>query len=274
MRRSLSAFPYRLNADPASFDTMAQMSGPGAGRDAGEAGRRIFATTHWSVVLAAGDTDSPPAQSALETLCRAYWYPIYFYVRRKGYGPEDAQDLTQGFFAHLIAKEHIRLADPQRGRFRTFLLAMLDFYLAQEWSRAHRQKRGGQYHFVSLDQERAEDRYRLEPVDNATPEKKFVQQWALTALQNTLTALQADCEAQGKATLFQETRGLLSGESEGAVYPEIAARLGMNEGAVRVAVHRLRKRYGELLRQEIAQTVNADADVEDELRHLLAALRG
>ena len=233
-----------------------------------------FVTTHWSVVLAAGDTDSPPARTALETLCRAYWYPIYVYVRRKGYGPEDAQDLTQGFFAHLIAKEHIRLADPQRGRFRTFLLAMLDFYLAQEWSRAHRQKRGGQFQFVSLDQERAEDRYQLEPVDNNTPEKKFMQQWALTALQNTLAALQVESESQGKGALFQETRGLLSGESESSAYPEIAQRLEMNEGAIRVAVHRLRKRYGELLRQEIAQTVDTDADVEDELRHLLTALRG
>ena len=251
---------------------MPQMSG--AGRDADETGRRIFATTHWSVVLAAGDTDSPPARTALETLCRAYWYPIYVYVRRKGYGPEDAQDLTQGFFAHLIAKEHIRLADPQRGRFRTFLLAMLDFYLAQEWSRAHRQKRGGQFQFVSLDQERAEDRYQLEPVDNNTPEKKFMQQWALTALQNTLAALQVESESQGKGALFQETRGLLSGESESSAYPEIAQRLEMNEGAIRVAVHRLRKRYGELLRQEIAQTVDTDADVEDELRHLLTALRG
>jgi RNA polymerase sigma-70 factor (ECF subfamily) len=251
---------------------MPQMSG--AGREADYGGRRIFATTHWSVVLAAGDTDSPPARTALETLCRAYWYPIYVYVRRRGYGAEDAQDLTQGFFAHLIAKEHIRLADPQRGRFRTFLLAMLDYYLAQEWSRAHRQKRGGQFQFVSLDQERAEDRYRLEPVDNDTPEKKFVQQWALTALQNTLAALQSESESQGKAALFAEIRGLLSGESEGGVYSEIAQRLGMNEGAVRVAVHRLRKRYGELLRQEIAQTVDAAADVEDELRYLLAALRG
>jgi RNA polymerase sigma-70 factor (ECF subfamily) len=254
---------------------MAQTSGADQDADhADQGGRRIFATTHWSVVLAAGDSDSPPARTALETLCRAYWYPIYVYVRRRGYGPEDAQDLTQGFFAHLIAKEHIRLADPQRGRFRTFLLAMLDYYLAQEWSRAHRQKRGGQVQFVSLDQERAEDRYRLEPVDNNTPEKKFVQQWALTALQNALAALQSECESQGKAALFTEIRGLLSGESEAGIYSEIAQRLAMNEGAVRVAVHRLRKRYGELLRQEIAQTVDGAAEVEDELRYLLAALRG
>src|SRR3989454_11438473 len=122
-----------------------------SGQESETAGPRVFATTHWSVVVTAGQGDSPPAQRALETLCRGYWYPIYVYVRRKGYGPDDAQDLTQAFFAQLIRKEHLRLADRQKGKFRTFLLAMLDYFLAREWSRAHRQKRGGQFRFISLD---------------------------------------------------------------------------------------------------------------------------
>lgn len=131
------------------------------------------------MVLAAGEGDSPPAQHALETLCAAYWYPIYVFVRRKGYGAEEAEDLTQTFFVQLIAKEHLRLADRGKGKFRTFLLTMLDYFLAREWSRAHRQKRGGQFTFVSLDQESPEERYRLEPADRATPETTFLQQWRL-----------------------------------------------------------------------------------------------
>src|SRR5438093_10200841 len=156
---------------------------------------RVFATTHWSVVMAAGDGESESAQRALETLCRAYWYPIYVYVRRKGYGADEAQDLTQEFFAQLIAKEHLRLADQQKGKFRTFLLATLDYFLAREWTRAHRQKRGGQFMFVSLDQQTPEDRYQLEPADNDTPEKKFLRQWALTVLKQTMDALERECDA-------------------------------------------------------------------------------
>src|SRR6266850_1670501 len=142
---------------------------PERNRESERHGPRVFATTHWSVVLAAGEAESELSRGALETLCRAYWYPIYVYVRRKGHGPDEAEDLTQDFFAQLIAKERLRLADRQKGRFRTFLLAMLDYFLAREWSRAHRQKRGGQFAFVSLDQETPEQRYRLEPADNDTP---------------------------------------------------------------------------------------------------------
>src|SRR6266566_3471945 len=155
---------------------------------------RVFATTHWSVVLAAGKDESAPARSALETLCRAYWYPIYVYVRRKGHGPDDAQDLTQEFFAQLISKHHLRLADRNKGKFRTFLLAMLDYFLAREWSRAHRQKRGGQFSFISLDQQTPEERYRLEPADNDTPEKKFAREWALAVLKQTMEGLEQECE--------------------------------------------------------------------------------
>ena len=233
---------------------------------------RVFATTHWSVVLAAGEIGSAPAQRALETLCAAYWYPIYVYVRRKGHGPDDAQDLTQEFFAQLIAKEQLRLADRNKGRFRTFLLAMLDFFLAREWSRAHRQKRGGQFRFVSLDQQTPEERYRLEPADSDTPEKKFLRQWALTVLKQAMIALEIECAVEGKGALFQEVKNLLSGERDGAAYADIARRLATTDGAVRVAVHRLRQRYGELLRAEIAETVGTAEEVEEELRFLLRVL--
>ena len=204
-------------------------------------------------------------------LCMAYWYPIYVYVRRKGYGPEDAQDLTQGFFAQLIAKNQLRLADRDKGKFRTFLLAVLEYFIAREWSRAHRQKRGGQLSFVSLDQLKPEERYALEPADNETPEKKFAREWALAVLRQTMSSLEKECEADGKGALFREARQLLSGERDGT-YASISGRLGMAEGAFRVAVHRLRQRYGELLRQEVAQTVNGAAEVDEELAYLMGVL--
>ena len=236
------------------------------------AGPRVFATTHWSVVAAAGASGSQSAQVALETLCRAYWYPIYAYVRRTGYGPDEAQDLTQEFFAQLIAKEHLRLADRNKGKFRSFLMATLDFFLAREWTRAHRQKRGGQFTFISRDEQPPEQRYRLEPTDLETPERIFLRQWTLAVLKQAMNALQRECEAHGKTALFQETRHLLSGERGGAAYGQISKRLGMGEGAVRVAVHRLRQRYGELLRCEVAHTVANESEVDEELRYLLQVL--
>jgi len=245
---------------------------PESERESSGAAPRVFATTHWSVVLAAGQNESVSAQSALETLCRAYWYPIYVYVRRKSYDPDEAQDLTQEFFAQLIRKQHLRLADRTKGKFRTFLLATLDYFLAREWSRAHRQKRGGQFIFISLDQQTPEGRYLLEPVDNDTPEKKFLRQWALTVLEQTMEALKRECDAGGKGALFREVRNLLSGERDGGAYAGISQRLALSEGAVRVAVHRLRQRYGELLRSEIAQTVSGTEQVDDEMRYLLTAL--
>jgi RNA polymerase sigma factor (sigma-70 family) len=235
-------------------------------------GPRIFATTHWSVVLAAGEADTEPAQRALEALCRAYWYPLYVYVRRKGHGPDDAQDLTQEFFAQLIAKEHLRLANREKGKFRTFLLAMLDYFLAREWSRAHRQKRGGQFLFISLDQPSPEERYRLEPSDNDTPERKFARHWALTVLKQSMNELEQECDANGKGAFFRQVRNLLSGEREGAAYAEVARPLGMTEGAVRVAVHRLRQRYGELLRKEVAQTVGRPEEIDGEIHYLMSVL--
>jgi len=233
---------------------------------------RVFATTHWSVVLTAGQGEPIPARNALETLCRVYWYPIYAYVRRKGYPPEESQDLAQEFFAWLIAGDHFRLADQNKGKFRGFLLSRLDLFLAREWTRAHRQKRGGQFTFVSLDEPSPEVRYRMEPMEPDTPETLFLRQWALTVLKQAMVALQAECEANGKAALFREARSLISGERDGAAYTEISRALGMGEGAVRVAVHRLRQRYGEWLRSEVAHTVTQEEDVDEELRYLFHVL--
>ena len=233
---------------------------------------RIFATTQWSVVMRAGEGTSEASHCAMEALCRAYWYPIYVFVRRRGYGPEDAQDLTQEFFAQLIAKEHLRLADSNKGKFRSFLLATLNFFLAREWSRAHRQKRGGHHKFVSLDEQMAEERYQFETPVSDSPEKIFQREWALTVLKQTMNALERECAATGKTTLFEEVKPLLSGDRDGESYTAISQRLSMSEGAVRVAVHRLRQRYGELLRAEVSQTVGSKGGVEDELRCLVRAL--
>ncbi|MBL9166235.1 MAG: sigma-70 family RNA polymerase sigma factor [Verrucomicrobiales bacterium] len=241
--------------------------------DAIPPGRRIFATTHWTVVLSAGESDSVTSRLALETLCQAYWAPIYVYVRRRGYGPDDAEDLTQEFFAQLIAKDQVRLADRTKGRFRTFLLAFLDYFLAREWTRAHRQKRGGQFRFVSLDGPELEERYQAETVDPArTPEKAFLHQWALTVLSQAMKALEAEFRSDGRQRLFQELRTQLSGDRGAASAAELGRRLGMGEGAVRVAVHRLRRRFGELLRQEIQQTVASPEEVDEELRYLRRVL--
>jgi len=235
-------------------------------------GPRIFATTHWSVVLSAGQDSSEPSHHALDALCHTYWRPVYIYVRRRGYGPDDAQDLTQEFFAQLIAKQHLGLADPNKGRFRSFLLAMLHQFLMREWCRAHRQKRGGHYRFVSLDQQMPEELGRFEPADADTPDKHFQRQWTLTVLKQSMRALENECTASGKASLFHEVKHFLSGERDGESYQDIGQRLSMKENTVRVAVHRLRQRYGELLRAEVAQTVSADEEVDEELRYLLRAV--
>jgi RNA polymerase sigma-70 factor (ECF subfamily) len=240
--------------------------------DSEAAAPRVFATTHWSVVLAAGQGDSASAHRALETLCRAYWYPIYAYVRRKGYPPEEAQDLTQSFLAQLIAKDDFRLADREKGKFRGFLLSRLDYFLAREWSRAHRQKRGGQFTFISMDEQPPDERYRLEPADLQTPERIFLRQWALALLKQAMNALQSECEANGKTLLFLEARNLISGERHGGAYAQISKHLDMGEGAVRVAVHRLRQRYGELLRREVAHTVSSEEEIDEELRYLFQVL--
>ena len=232
----------------------------------------VFATTHWSVVLSARDPQSSQSAAALEKLCRAYWYPLYAYVRRRGYSPEDAQDLTQEFFARLLEKNWIAHADQSRGRFRSFLLLVMKRFLAVEWHKAHAQKREGSRRYLPLPLDTAETRYAREPVDTATPEQAFEKQWALTLLETVLSQLRMDYEQDGRGRLFEALKPCLLGSRELQPYAELAAALEMSEGAVKVAVHRLRERYRERLKAEIANTVASPADAAAELRHLFRVL--
>lgn len=233
-----------------------------------------FLTTHWSVVLAAADTSSPQAPQALATLCQAYWYPLYAFVRRQGHSPHDAQDLTQAFFARLLEKGYLKDVDRQRGRFRSFLLASLKHFLANQWDRARALKRGGGQQVISLDERDAESRYALEPKDEQSADRLYERRWALLLLERVLGRLKQEFVSAGKAGLFEALKGVLSAGSGALPYAEVAARLGTSEAAVKVAVHRLRRRYRELLRAEIAQTVASPAEVEDEIRYLFAVLSG
>ncbi len=230
----------------------------------------IFATTHWSVVLAAGGDASPAAREALERLCRAYWFPLYGYVRAKGFSREDAEDLTQEFFSKFLASDALRTVSQERGRFRAFLLASLNHFLANEWDRLRAEKRGGGHTLLSLDAASAEERLQIEPATDLTPERLYERRWALTLLDAVLERLRAEMIAAGKASLFEALRGFLSDAAGTLSYAEAAARLGMTEAATRKSVQRLRERYRELLRAEVAHTVGAPHEVESELRHLLA----
>jgi RNA polymerase sigma-70 factor (ECF subfamily) len=232
-------------------------------------GRKRFATTRWSVVLAAARDDrSPAVKQALATLCETYWYPLYAYLRRRGCSADDAQDTIQEFFLHLLEKHSLRVADSQRGKFRSFLLASLNHFQANERRQASAQKRGGTQLPVALDFLSGEHRYALEPSEDLTPEKIYERRWALTLLETTLSRLRQEYDRRGKLELFDALKVLLSGEDRTESYREIAARLGITEGAVKVAVHRLRRRYGELLREEISQTVSGPDDVDGEIHAL------
>jgi RNA polymerase sigma-70 factor (ECF subfamily) len=224
-----------------------------------------FAATRWTVVLAAGQQTSQESRRALEELCRIYWYPLYAYVRRSGYDALTAEDLTQEFFARLLAKKSLADVEREKGKFRSFLLASLKHFLANEWDRARAQKRGGGQTFISLD---AETRYRQEPMDELSADKLLDRQWALALLEQVLARLEAE-EFAG----FEHLKVYLTAGKEAIPYAEAAARLGTTEGAVKVAVHRLRKRYRALLREEIAHTVASPAEVDEEIRHLFAAFR-
>lgn len=234
--------------------------------------KNFFATTHWSVVLTAAGSDSTPARAALARLCQTYWYPLYAYARRRGIGPHDAEDLTQGFFARLLQDNFVGQAQREKGRFRWFLLGALNHFLANEWDRARAKKRGGGQTIISLDAEAAESRYKLEPADSLTAERVYERRWALTLLDTVLQNLEREHELAGKTRFYGELRFCLTGERSKLPYAELAQRLEMSEGAVKVAVHRLRQRYRELLRAEIANTVASADEVEDELRHLFAVL--
>lgn len=233
-----------------------------------------FATTQWSVVLAAGGTDATAAAPALERLCRAYWYPLWAFCRRKGHTPDDASDLTQAFFLRLLERNFLGLANPERGRFRTFLLTALERFLISEWVRGQREKRGGGRRFFSLDAEKAEARYQLERADHLTPERLFERRWVFTLLERAVDLLREECSRSGRESLFEAAKSSLTAGGGDLDHEEIAARLGMSRGAVKTAMHRLRRRYGEILRAEIAETVGDPADVDDEVRHLFAVLAG
>jgi RNA polymerase sigma factor (sigma-70 family) len=232
----------------------------------------FFATTHWSVVLAAGQSADAQASEALEQLCRTYWYPLYAYVRRRGYSPEDAQDLTQEFFALFLRKEYFRLADRERGRFRTFLLHALEHFLINEWKRAQCAKRGGGTTAFSLDVAVAEQRYTSEPAVTLTPERAYEKQWAATLLEQVLSSLKQEYADAGNRRVFAELADLLWGKGGSVSFVEIGARLDMTEGAARGAMHRLRTRYRERLRREVAQTVAEPGAVDEELRYLISVV--
>jgi RNA polymerase sigma-70 factor (ECF subfamily) len=231
-----------------------------------------FATTHWSVILAARDGDSPQAREALAALCRMYWYPLYVYIRRQGFTWDQAQDLTQEFFARLLEKETLRVVDPGKGRFRSFLIAACKHFLANERDRARAVKRGGGRTIVPIDGRAAESRYQDEPAHSQTPEKAFARRWALTLLNQVMCRLRAEYQGADKGRLFDRLKGFLLKEKSVGGYVLVAQELGMTEGAVKVAVHRLRQRYRELLHEEIGQTVHDPGDIDEEIRDLFHAL--
>ena len=225
------------------------------------------------MVLAAGKDAASNADAALAALCQMYWYPLYAFVRRLGHQPADAQDLTQAFFARLLEKHYLRAADPERGRFRSFLLASCKHFLSKERDRAKAQKRGGGRKVLPLDFEAGERRYSLEPTHEATAEKVYERRWALTLLDQVFARLRNEFDRAGKRNEFDHLKVYLTGEATTLSYRDVAAELGMTEGAVKVAVHRLRRRYRELVREEIAHTVAGPDEVAEELRRLFAALR-
>jgi RNA polymerase sigma-70 factor (ECF subfamily) len=232
-----------------------------------------FASTRWSLVAAAGQGASPEAHEALAVLCQVYWYPLYAYARRHLGKIEDAQDATQEFFAHLLEKDYLQAADPNRGKFRSFLLTAFKHFLSKERDRANAQKRGGGRRNLNLDFHAGENRYHLEPQDRGTPESIYERRWALTLLEQALTLLRQEFARAGKQKLFEGLKGMLTGDSIAEPYSQIAEKLSMTEQAVKVAVHRLRQRYRELLREEIAQTVSNNDEIDDELRDLFNAVR-
>ena len=234
-----------------------------------------FQSTHWSLVLAAIDINSPRAEDALRRLCEAYWYPVYVFIRRRGSEAELAKDLTQEFFSRLIAKQYLRVADREKGRFRTFVMACVEHFLSNERKKEQTLKRGGQYTFVSLEEALAEDRYQAEPVNEMSPDQLLDRRWALTALGLSLQKLRQEYERSGKATQFEALEAHLSGAKEAPCsFAEIGAQLGMTDAAARQAAFRMRCRFGELLREHVAQTVASPQDLEEELDHFRAILSG
>lgn len=247
------------------------MTGQGTADAPGAAGQPLFATTHWSVVLATAGEDSPQASAALEELCRTYWYPLYAYVRREGYSPPDAQDHTQEFFTRLLARNSLAQVGPEKGKFRSFLLACLCHFLSDQRDRARTVKRGGGADCLSLDAQTAEERYRLEPVDRMDAEKIYERRWAMTLLERALRRLRDESASADKVEMFECLKDFVAGESD-VTCREVADRMGMTESAVKSALHRLRQRYRELVREEVAHTVADPAEIDTELRYLIAVM--
>ena len=233
-----------------------------------------FTTTHWSVVLTAGQSGSPAAFQALERLCQTYWYPLYTYVRRQGYSPDDAQDLTQAFFERVLEKNYFAQVAQDRGRFRAFLLAALKHFLSDQRDHERAAKRGGGRLPLSLDAQEGEQRYLLEPADTLTPEKLYERRWALTVLDQARARLRDEFAAAGKSDLYEALTGLETGEDTNLTYAELGQRLGLSESAIKSAALRLRRRYGELVREAIAQTVASASEIDEEVRYLLAVVAG
>jgi RNA polymerase sigma factor (sigma-70 family) len=231
----------------------------------------LFTTTHWSVVLAAIEKGTPEAATALERLCRTYWYPLYAYARRAGRNPQDAEDLTQSFFARLLAKDYLKPVCREKGRFRTFLLTAWKRFLANEWDHQHAQKRGGFARMVAIDQDLAESRFAAEPSHNLRPDVLYDRQWALTLLEQTMNQLEQEYLATGRLILFQSLQNCLAKTEPALPYAETAARLGLTEAAVKMVVHRLRARYREILQDNIAETVSSPEEVQEEIHHLFAS---
>ena len=232
-----------------------------------------FPTTRWTLVLAAADPRRKDARSALVSLCEGYWYPLYAYVRRRGYSADQAQDLTQEFFIRLLEGRYLDRADPEKGRFRSFILTSLRFFVADEADRQRAHKRGGgavgPLEFLS-----GEERYQREPAHDETPERIFERRWALSVLDRVVEKLRNEFVQHGRPEHFDKLKVFLLGQSDAQPYAALAREMNTSEGAIKVAVHRLRKRYRELFRQEIADTVADPAEVESELRFLVAALAG
>jgi len=239
---------------------------------AAESGPYSFQTTHWSLVIAAGDRGGEQSKEALARLCSDYWRPLYFYVRRCGNVTHAAEDLTQAFFARLLEKEYLRAANRERGRFRSFLLASLKHFLANQQKAERAQKRGGGKQVLALDFAAAESAYNVEPAGAQSPERLFERQWALVLLERVLLQLEQECAEAGKQQQFARLRDLLTAGPDHQPYRDVAKDLAISEAAVKMAVHRLRKRYRELLRQEISQTVSDPAEIDDELRQLFTVL--
>ena len=231
-----------------------------------------FATTRWSLVLAAGKRTDTRSAEALSGLCEMYWHPVYAFIRRQGYGADEGADLTQEFFARVLEKNYFHDVDPARGRFRAFLCASIRHFLSNERDRARTLKRGGNQPPISFDVETAEGWYQLEPRDDLTPEKLFDRRWALTLLDRVLARLRDEHLSTGKAELFDHLKGFLNGESAEVPYADVAKALEMTDGAVKVAVHRLRRRFRDTLIQELAETVSDPAEIDAEIEYLLKAV--